>query len=161
MATSLLFRLGLIRAVGLWLVGVLLLTPKDTKNLLQWVLFLVLFFLVLGVLHLYGRLALSSGIRRTIRIIGHVGIGVWHGLPVCIRLRLLGLSAAEYVRKPRTRSRKNIVRTMNLAVLSGSRPGNEHFQPGCRAIGCGQLQRLGIDQYRVNPFRRIKILHVA
>src|ERR1700739_2135494 len=37
MATSLLFRLGLIRAVGLWLVGGLLLSPKDNKNLFIWV----------------------------------------------------------------------------------------------------------------------------
>src|SRR6266853_4120577 len=70
MASLLCYRLALFRlrcVVRFGLVGVLLLTPKDTKNLLQGILFLFV-FLVLGFFgfgSLLSLLALSCVIRRT------------------------------------------------------------------------------------------------
>src|SRR5258705_13751443 len=102
MASLLCYRPALFRlrcVVRFGLVGVLLLTPKDTKNLLQGILFIFL-FLILGFFG-FGCwlrwLALSRGIRRTIRIVrGRFSVGIR------VLGRLLGLASTENVRQPRT-----------------------------------------------------------
>src|SRR5713226_3311278 len=91
MASLLCYRPALFRlrcVVRFGLVGVLLLTSKDTKNLLQGILFLFL-FLVLG-LNGFRRLPLAGGVWRTIRIIRN-------RFSVSVLGRLLRLSTAEHM----------------------------------------------------------------
>src|SRR5258708_3093083 len=140
MASLLCYRPALFRlrcVVRFGLVGVLLLTHKDTKNLLQGILFLFL-FLILGFFG-FGCwlrwLALSRGIRRAIRIVrGRFSVGIR------VFRRLLGLAAAENVRQPRTRRAEDVVAPINFAILRRSRTSDVYLLPGGRAIRGGQLQ---------------------
>src|SRR6267142_6412539 len=140
MASLLCYRpaLFLLRCVVQFgLVGVLLLTPKDTKNLLQGILFLF-FFLILGLFGFRRRLrwlALSCGIGRTIRIVrGRFSIGIR------VLRRLLGLASTENVRQPRARRAEDVVAPVNFAILRGSRTSDVYLLPGGGTIRGGQLQ---------------------
>src|SRR5258708_11418454 len=109
--SPLLIRLSLVRLrciVRLRLVGVLLLTSKDTKNLLQRIGFLFI-FLVLG-LNRFGRLPLAGSIGRPIRIVGN-------RFSVGVLARLLGLTAAEHMGEPGTSGGEHVAPPMPLAAL--------------------------------------------
>src|SRR5258708_25704464 len=153
--SPLLIRLSLVRLrciVRLRLVGVLLLTSKDTKNLLQRIGFLFV-FLVLGLDRL-GGLSLAGSIGWPIRIVGNrFSVGVLG--------RLLGLTAAEHMGEPGTTGGEHVVAAMNLAVLRGRGTGNVDLLARGGAIRSGQLQGFRVDEHGLNAFRSVEILHVA
>src|SRR5712671_3027227 len=161
MASLLYYRPALFRlccVVRFGLVGVLLLTSKDTKNLLQGILFLFL-FLVLSFFRFGGLLrglALSSGIGRAIRIVRDR-----FSVRISVLGRLLGLASAENVRQPRACRAEDVVAPMNLAILRGSRSGDVDLLARGRAIRSSQLQRLGVNQNGLDSFRRVEILDVT
>src|SRR5579864_2427937 len=92
----------------------LLLASKDTKNLLQWVLFI---FSGLAVLVARRRSALTSCTGGTVGVVGD-----WIAIHVNDGLRRLGLAAAEDVREEGARRRNDAVTAaVNFAHLRRGR----------------------------------------
>src|SRR5579872_30497 len=131
----------------------LLLASKDTKNLLQWVLFI---FSGLAVLVARRRSALTSCTGGTVGVVGdRIAVHVNDGL------RRLGLTAAEDVREEGARRRNDAVTaTVNFAHLRRGRAEDVDLFAGARAIRRGEFERLGIDHYGLHALRRVKILHI-
>src|SRR5580698_5971740 len=126
----------------------LLLASKDTKNLLQRVLFI---FSGLAVLVPRGRSALTSCIGGPVGVVGD-GIAVH----VDESLRHLGLAAAEDVREEGTGRRDDAVAAaVNFAELRGSGAEDVDLFAGTGAIRCGEFERFGIDHYRLHAFGRV------
>src|SRR5260221_10844919 len=119
-----LLRLG--RLVFLFvLVGVLLLASKDTKNLLQGVL-----FLLVGLRGGIRRLALSGGARRPVWVVLCSRLAVPTRLGV---LRVFRIApAAKDVREKRAcRREDSAVTAVQFAERGGPGPRHIDFRPSC------------------------------
>src|SRR5579859_3094268 len=146
-----LLRLRLI-GLRLGLVGFLLLASKDTKNFLQWVLFL---FAGLGAGVRGRRRALPGRVGRPVSIVSGCG------LSLRVRLRRFRLIPAKNMGQPRAGCGNGAAPAVQLAKLRRGRPRNINFLPRCRAVRRGEFQRVGVDQNRLHTLGRGEIFHVA